>query len=104
MDMNWRVHMPPEQQAGGGPDVTARRAVMLLCVALLILAVVAPLLLTFPKKLDAAVGPVGAATDAAANEAAPVPFHEQYPIQSSSSWVDSLEQGELATWRSRASD
>ena len=105
MDTKYRLHVSPEDTgAGAVPDVDSRSPMALLFITLMILALAAPLLLTLPQTLDAAVSPPPAATALRPTPAAERPFHERYPVQATTSWEDSLEQTELATWRARASD
>ena len=106
MDTRYRLHIFPKSAGEGAVPKVSRSPLTLLFVTLMILALAAPLLLTLPRTLDAAVSPSAAANAAPAAAAADPgrPFHEQYPAQATTSWEDSLEQTELATWRARASD
>jgi hypothetical protein len=79
-------------------------AVMLFCVGVVAICFAAPLLLTLPQTLDAAERPVSAWVGPAPDETSQAPFHERYSMQPTSDWADSLDEGELAAWRQRASD
>lgn len=82
-------------------DVTTYRAIALLCVALVVVALSVPLLLTLPRTLDAVVSPMSVVGEASASgSSVPRPF----PAASAESWVDTMEEGEVARWRMRASD
>jgi hypothetical protein len=103
MHTKYRLHMFPKSSGDDTVPKVRRSRLTLLFITLTILALAAPLLLTLPRTLDAAVSlpPAASAPAMAASER---PFHEQHPMQATTSWEDSLEQTELATWRARASD
>jgi hypothetical protein len=82
-------------------DMTTCRAIVLFCVALIVIALCAPLLMTLPRTLDAALRPVSAVGEASASESS---LPEQSSGVSADSWVDTMEEGEIAQWRMRASD
>ena len=105
MDTKYRLHIS-HKNAGenAGREVRSRTPLTVLFITLMVLALAAPLLLTLPRTLDAAVGPSPAVRAAPVASTAERPFHEQYPMQATTSWEDSLEQTELATWRARVSD
>ena len=104
MDTRYRLHIFPKSTGEGAVPKVSRGPLTLLFVTLMILALAAPLLLTLPRTLDAAVSPPPAATAPASTGTSERPFHERHPVQATTSWEDSLEQTELATWRARASD
>ena len=84
----------------GVRDMTTCRAVVLLCVALIVTALCTPLLVTLPRTLDAAVRPMIPVGEASATESS----LSEHSSDAPDSWVDTLEEGEIARWRMRASD
>ena len=105
MDTKYRLHISQKNTGeNAGPKVRSRTPLTLLFITLMVLALAAPLLLTLPRTLDAAVGPSPAVSAAPAASTSERPFHEQYPVHATTSWEDSLEQTEPATWRARVSD
>jgi hypothetical protein len=82
-------------------NLTTYRAIALLCVALAVVALSVPLLLTLPRTLDAVASPMSAAEEASASDSS---LSQQSSARTAESWVDTLEEGEIAQWRMRASD
>ena len=97
---------------GAVPEIETGGPITLFCAAVIGVCFAAPLLFSLPQTLDAAVSPapliretMGQAVSQGATGAAPEPtFHERHPLQATDSWVDTLEESELATWRLRSSD
>jgi hypothetical protein len=113
MDTRYRLHIAPKDNAEGAvPEIHTGSPITLFCAAVIGVCFAAPLLMTLPQTLDAAASPapllretMDQAALQAAMGAAPEPtFHERYPVPPAGSWVDTLEESELAAWRLRASD
>lgn len=112
MDTKYKLHLRPEDSdAGAVPEIRTGGAITLFCVAVIGLSFGAPLLVTLPQMLDAVASAPPLIDDtlraATSQPLAPAPeptFHERYPSQATGSWIDTLEESELATWRMRASD
>lgn len=100
--------MPCESEsdfsAGAVPEVQTSGVTMIVCAALVAVCFAAPLVLTLPQALDAAASPAPTLREAIVAASTQVPFHEQYPVQPTTNWVDSLDESGLAQWRMRASD
>ncbi|HZN25742.1 MAG TPA: hypothetical protein VFB75_16065 [Burkholderiales bacterium] len=104
MKTKYTLHIAPTDSnanAGAMRDADGRRPTIVLLIALVLLAVAAPLLVTLPQTLDAVASPPPAVVRIPATEE---PFHEQYPVQATTSWEDTLDMGERAIWRMRSSD
>ena len=101
MDSSFKREVEHRQQNTRLRDVTTCRAIALLCVALVVIALSVPLLLTLPRTLDAVVSPMSVVGEAIASESS---LPGQSPAATAESWVDTLEEGEVARWRMRASD
>ena len=113
MDTKYRLHIAPKDTAEGSvPEIQTGGPITLFCAALIGVCFAAPLLFSLPQTLDAAVSSapliretMGQAALQGATGGAPEPtFHERHPLQATDSWVDTLEESELATWRLRSSD
>ena len=113
MDTKYRLHIAPKDTAEKSvPKIQTGGPITLFCAAVIGVCFAAPLLLSLPQTLDAAVSPappiretMGQTAFQDATGGAPEPtFHERHPVQATDSWVDTLEESELATWRLRSSN
>ena len=113
MDTRYRLHIAPKDTAAGAvPEIQTGGPITLFCAALIAVCFAAPLLMSLPQTLDAVASPtpliretIGQAALQTATGATPEPtFHERYPVQGATSWVDTLEESELAAWRLHSSD